>query len=111
MVGTVEASSGTRNIGSCNSCAKGAPKTDLYSCTTCKENSATAADAEFLVCGRCIAKTHKGHDYQELDVFSKKDMDRALQEVQSCREACGAKEKALDGKKVDILASIERMKS
>ncbi|KAH7695136.1 hypothetical protein AAVH_37809, partial [Aphelenchoides avenae] len=72
MVGTVEASSGTRSIGICNSCTKGAPKTDLYTCTTCKENSATAVDADFLVCCRCIAKTHKGHDYQELDVLSKK---------------------------------------
>lgn len=45
MVGTVEASAGTRRIGTCISCAKGASMTDLYSCATCKENSATAADA------------------------------------------------------------------
>ncbi|KAH7702126.1 hypothetical protein AAVH_30729 [Aphelenchoides avenae] len=106
MVGTVEASAGTRRIGTCNSCANGASMTDLYSCSTCKENSATAANADFLVCGRCIAKTHKGHDYQELDVLSKKDIDKALQEVQSCSEACGAKMKVFHDNKVDLVAAI-----
>ncbi|KAH7707053.1 Tripartite motif-containing protein 13 [Aphelenchoides avenae] len=107
MVGTVEASAGTRRIGTCISCAKGASMTDLYSCATCKENSATAADAEFLVCGRCIAKTHKGHDYQELDVLSKKDIDKALQKVQACRDACGAKKVVFHNNKGDLVAAVE----
>lgn len=55
---------------------------------------------------RCIAKKHKSHDYQELDVLSKKDIEKALQEVRARREACGASEKALHGQKVELVGAI-----
>ncbi|KAH7703398.1 putative proteinconserved [Aphelenchoides avenae] len=82
MVSKVRASSGDRGVGSCGRCQKKALLSELFCCSTCGEWVVEAS----RLCGLCIAKWHKGHDYKELELASEQDVDEALKKISSAHE-------------------------
>ncbi|KAH7697090.1 tripartite motif-containing protein 59-like protein [Aphelenchoides avenae] len=82
MVEEIRASSGSHGVGKCNGCRKMVLLGELFRCTTCMENSASAAGAEIRVCCMCVVTSHRGHDYMAwLDVASKADVDDAREKA------------------------------
>ncbi|KAH7707997.1 e3 ubiquitin-protein ligase TRIM17-like protein, partial [Aphelenchoides avenae] len=106
MVDQIKTSSGSQGVGKCSGCQKTVVLGELFRCTTCKENSASAADAEIRVCGTCVAKSHKGHDYQELDMASKADFDEVREKIVGYKVANDAQKAVLQMRKDGILAAM-----
>ncbi|KAK0408927.1 hypothetical protein QR680_004242 [Steinernema hermaphroditum] len=50
------------STGSCSSCQKPCDKDDFFQCKDC----ATSSTNEGLLCGACIARNHRRHDYEEM---------------------------------------------
>ncbi|KAH7676087.1 hypothetical protein AAVH_42004, partial [Aphelenchoides avenae] len=89
-------------VGKCSGCQKTVLLGELFRCKTCKENSASAADAEIRVCGTCVAKSHKGHDYQELDVASKADFGEVREKIVGYKMASDAEKAILQMRKCHL---------
>ncbi|KAH7721444.1 putative proteinconserved [Aphelenchoides avenae] len=83
MVSKVRASAGVRGVDSCGRCQKKALLSELFCCSTCEECSVETS----RLCGLCIAKWHKGHDYKELELASEQDVDEALEKISSVHAA------------------------
>ncbi|KAH7702221.1 hypothetical protein AAVH_30630 [Aphelenchoides avenae] len=110
MVDSIKSSAGSQGVGKCNGCQKTVLLGELFRCTTCMENSASAAGAEIRVCCMCVVTSHRGHNYMAwLDVPSKADVDDAREKLDGYDGANAVDEAELQENKCNILTAIKQL--